>query len=58
MATLTNIKSGLSEAFIALNFEESAYKDASGKRNKRYLLTKDGFTMLMFRLRRGESHAI
>lgn len=32
--------------FTELNFELSAYKDESGKRNKEYLMTKDGFALL------------
>lgn len=44
--SLTDPTSGLSEQFRLLNFEPSTYKDASGKRNKKYLLTKDGFVMV------------
>jgi len=33
--------------FTALNFELSGYKDASGKKNKKYLLTRDGFTLVV-----------
>lgn len=36
-----------SSKFTALNFEGSSYKDSSGKRNKMYLMTKDGFTFLV-----------
>jgi Rha family phage regulatory protein len=36
-----------SAEFAALNFEASRYKDASGKWNKEYLMTKDGFTFLV-----------
>lgn len=36
-----------SENFTRLNFELSTYKDNSGKRNKKYLMTKDGFTFLV-----------
>jgi len=43
---LTQPTSGLSEEFRFLNFEASSYKDSSGKRNKKYLLTKDGFVMV------------
>lgn len=35
-----------SQDFTTLNFEVSEYKDKSGKRNKEYVMTKDGFTML------------
>lgn len=44
---LTQPTSGLSKEFISLNFEVSNYKDASGKRNKKYLLTKDDFVMVV-----------
>ena len=43
---ITESKSGLSEEFSRLNFEPSTYKDASGKKNLCYLMTRDGFTML------------
>lgn len=33
--------------FAALNFEVSCYKDKSGKNNKEYIITKDGFVMLV-----------
>lgn len=33
--------------FTALNFEVSKYKDGSGKWNKEYLMTKDGFVFLV-----------
>ncbi|WP_028988055.1 Rha family transcriptional regulator [Thermicanus aegyptius] len=36
-----------SAEFTALNFEVSKYKDPSGKWNKEYLITKDGFTFLV-----------
>jgi Rha family phage regulatory protein len=42
---LTEPTSGLSEEFRFLNFQESSYKDVSGKRNKEFLLTKDGFAI-------------
>ena len=44
---LTEPTSGLSEEFILLNFEENSYRDSSGKRNREYLITKDGFTMVV-----------
>lgn len=43
---ITEPKSGLSEEFRLLNFQESSYKDASGKKNPCYCLTRDGFTLL------------
>ena len=36
-----------SKEFTQRNFALTSYKDASGKSNKKYLLTKDGFTMLV-----------
>ena len=44
---LTQPTSGLSKEFIVQNFEVNTYKDKSGKRNKKYLLTKDGFAMVV-----------
>lgn len=36
-----------SEEFTQRNFALSSYKDASGKSNKEYLITRDGFVMLV-----------
>lgn len=47
IAKLTEPKNGLSENFIQTNFSLSNYKDFSGKQNKMYLLTKDGFAMIV-----------
>jgi Rha family phage regulatory protein len=47
IAKITQSKSGLSETFIASNFESSTYCDATGRKLPRYLLTRDGFTMLV-----------
>lgn len=44
--TILKQNSGLSEKFTQRNFALSNYKDPSGKQNKMYLLTKDGFVML------------
>lgn len=35
-----------SQEFTERNFALTSYKDASGKTNKEYLITRDGFTML------------
>jgi len=43
---LTEPTSGLSETFIKDNFTKTSYIDGSGKRNPKYLLTKDGFIMV------------
>lgn len=45
--SLTDTTSGLSESFRLLNFKESYYKDSTGRKLKEYLLTKDGFTMVV-----------
>lgn len=44
---ITESKSGLSEEFTKLNFEGSKYTDATGRKLPCYLLTRDGFTMLV-----------
>ena len=44
---ITAPASGLSPEFIALNFECNAYRDARGRKLPRYLLTRDGFTILV-----------
>lgn len=46
LSKLTEPTSGLSDSFRQYNFIRSTYKDSSGKRNTKYFLTKDGFTML------------
>lgn len=43
--SLTESTSGLSEEFINTNFMKTRYTDTSGKRNTKYLMTKDGFIM-------------
>ena len=45
ISKLTEPTSGLSEKFTQRNFALSSYKDSSGKLNKMYLLTKDGFAV-------------
>lgn len=42
---LTEPTSGLSKEFTQRNFALSDYRDSTGKKNKLYLLTKDGFVM-------------
>ena len=43
----TALKSEVSEKqFTLLNFKDSFYKDASGKKNPEYLMTHNGFTLL------------
>lgn len=54
---LTQPTSGLSEKFSHLNFEESNYKDSSGKKNKKYLLTKDGFVMVTMEFKTTKARA-
>jgi Rha family phage regulatory protein len=48
---LTAPTSGVSEEFSFLNFQESTYKDASGKKNREYLMTKDGFSMAVMEIK-------
>lgn len=48
---LTAPTSGVSEVFRLLNFRESFYKDSSGKQNREYLMTKDGFLMVAMELK-------
>lgn len=47
IAKITDAKSGLSDEFVKLNFERSNYKDSTGRKLPCYLLTRDGFTMLV-----------
>ena len=44
---ITTPGSGLSEEFRQLNFEQSKYVNAQGHKQPCYLLTRDGFTMLV-----------
>lgn len=44
--TIIRQDSGLSTNFTQRNFALSTYKDSSGKQNKMYLLTKDGFAIV------------
>lgn len=44
---ITAPTSGLSDEFVKLNFERSNYKDSTGRKLPCYLLTRDGFTMLV-----------
>lgn len=48
---ITQSTSGLSENFLQSNFCESLYKDASGKRNREVLMTKDGFTVTVMEMK-------
>ena len=47
IARLTESKSGLSESFAAGNYFLDVYKDATGRKLPHYLMTRDGFTMLV-----------
>jgi Rha family phage regulatory protein len=44
---ITEPNSGLSEKFIRLNFKPSSYKDSTGRKLPCYMMTRDGFTMLV-----------
>lgn len=48
---LTVPTSGVSEEFRLLNFQESTYKDQTGKKNREWLLTKDGFAMVAMEIK-------
>ena len=48
---LTAPTSGVSKEFITRNFEVSKYKDVSGKWNREWLLTKDGFAMVAMEIK-------
>ncbi len=48
---ITQSTSGVSADFRLLNFEESYYKDASGKRNREILMTKDGFVLVAMEIK-------
>ena len=48
---ITAPTSGVSAEFTALNFERSKYKDPSGKWNKEYLMTKDGFALVAMEIK-------
>ena len=44
---ITDPKSGLSEEFVRLNFEPSSYTNSQNKKQPCYMMTRDGFTMLV-----------
>lgn len=46
IAKITDSKSGLSEEFSRLNFEQSKYTDERGKKQPCVEMTRDGFTLL------------
>lgn len=54
---MTASTSGVSTGFTALNFQESKYKDSSGKWNREYLMTKDGFTMVAMEIKGAKARA-
>jgi Rha family phage regulatory protein len=47
IARITDPTSGLSEEFARLNFEPSSYTNSQNKKQPCYMLTRDGFTMLV-----------
>lgn len=47
IANITEAKSGLSESFINRNFVPHEYKDPTGRVLPEYLLTRDGFVLLV-----------
>lgn len=48
---ITAPTSGVSEEFRLGNFSESSYRDASGKSNREYLMTKDGFVLAVMEIK-------
>lgn len=55
---ITAPTSGVSEEFRILNFEESSYKDTSGKKNREMLMTKDGFMMVVMEVKGSKARRI
>ncbi|MWQ21513.1 transcriptional regulator [Glaesserella parasuis] len=49
---------GCSDEFRHLNFKEAKYIDEQGKARKMYLMTQDGFTLLVMGLTGGENESI
>lgn len=47
IARITDPTSGLSEEFGRLNFEPSSYTSSQNKKQPCYMMTRDGFTMLV-----------
>lgn len=47
IARITDPTSGLSEEFARLNFESSSYTNSQNKKQPCYMMTRDGFTMLV-----------
>ncbi|CUH96375.1 hypothetical protein P22_2465 [Propionispora sp. 2/2-37] len=47
IARITDTKSGLSEDFTQSNFERTFYRDSTGRKLPCYMMTRDGFTMLV-----------
>ena len=47
IARITDPTSGLSEEFARLNFEPSSYISSQNKKQPCYMMTRDGFTMLV-----------
>ncbi len=47
IAKITAPTSGLSDEFTRLNFELSGYKNSTGRKLPCYMMTRDGFTMLV-----------
>ena len=47
IAKITDTNSGLSKEFAASNFEPSHYKDGTGRKLPCYMMTRDGFTILV-----------
>ncbi len=47
IAKITDTNSGLSKEFATSNFEPAYYKDSTGRKLPCYMMTRDGFTILV-----------
>jgi Rha family phage regulatory protein len=47
ISEITDPKNGVSEKFIQSNFRQSNYKDSTGRKLPEYLMTRDGFSILV-----------
>lgn len=55
---ITAPTSGVSKEFIDQNFRESKYKDASGKWNRKILMTRDGFIMVVTEIKTARARKV
>lgn len=55
---ITAPTSGVSEEFVKENFKESKYKDLSGKFNRKILMTRDGFIMVVTEVKAAKARKV